>query len=119
MATGYWARPVHLVTTLAGEDATFDTIWGLRCRPVSLTADGQVGAASAGYFLGYEVTTALNAAINVRNATSAGTGTIVDIIAASAAAGVAHFFDAPVYCDTGIYADFGGTGTVTFFYWQG
>lgn len=115
------AAHVHLVTELSGEDTIFDAVWGgLRCRAVSLTADGQVGAAGPCYYLGHIVTTALSAAVvNVRDAIAAGSGTIVDIIAASAAAGVKNLPPAAIYCATGCYADFGGTGTVTFFYWQG
>jgi hypothetical protein len=103
-----------------GEDGAFDMQWGgLKAKSVSLTADGQIGAASAGYYLGYLVTAALSAAvINVRDAIAAGAGTIVDIIPASAAAGVQVNLPYAKYCPTGVYADFAGTGTVTFFYWQ-
>ena len=53
---------------------------------------------------------------DVRDAVAAGTGTIVDIIAASAAIGVEKRLPHGIYCEAGVYADFGGTGTVTFFY---
>ena len=103
-----------------GQDATFDMQWGgLKAKAVSLSADGQVGNAAAGYYLGYLVTTALNAfVINVRDATAAGAGTIVDIIPISALAGAQVSLPFGKYCPTGVYADFAGTGTVTFFYWQ-
>lgn len=103
-----------------GEDDTFEMSWGgLRAKKVSLNADGQVGVAGPCYYLGYLVTTALSAAVcNVRDATAAGTGDIVDIIAASATAGTKSLSPFGVYCPTGVYADFAGTGTVTFFYWQ-
>lgn len=108
------------VTDHPGEDDTFDRTWGgPLAKSVSLTADGQVGSAGPCIYYGHIVTTALSAAvINVRDATSAGTGTIIDIIAASAAAGVKNYPTAGIYCATGCYADFAGTGTVTFFYQQ-
>lgn len=104
-----------------GEDAAFDfQRAGFTLRPLSLSADGQIGAASAGYYGGYLVTTALSAAvINVRDAISAGSGAIIDTIAASALVGVQNRLPMPVFCPIGVYADFAGTGTVTFFYWQG
>jgi hypothetical protein len=103
-----------------GEDDTLDRTWGgPLAKKVSLTGDSQVGVAGPCVYYGYLVTTALSAAaVNVRDASSAGTGDIVDIIAASAAAGVQNRLATGIYCPTGVYADFGGTGTVTFFYQQ-
>lgn len=103
-----------------GQDSTFDRSWGgPMAKTVSLSADGQVGVAGPCIYYGYVVTTALSAAVcNVRDATSAGTGTIVDIIAASATAGTSVRSAVGVYCANGCYADFAGTGTVTFFYQQ-
>lgn len=103
-----------------GHDSTFDRTWGGgMAKATSLTADGQVGVAGPCIYYGYFVTTALSAAvINVRDATSAGSGTIIDIVAASAAAGVKNQLPIGVYCANGCYADFAGTGTVTFFYQQ-
>lgn len=114
------AMHVFNVARLSGEDTTLDRTWGgPLAKKVSLTADGQVGVAGPCVYYGYLVTTALSAAsVNVRDATSAGTGDIVDIIAASAAIGIKNFLPGGVYCPTGVYADFGGTGTVTFFYQQ-
>ena len=87
------------------------------CRKVSLTADGQAGPAGPCIYYGYIVTTALSAAvINVRDAVAAGAGDIVDIIAASAAAGVKNLLTVGVYCENGVFVDFLGTGTVTVFY---
>ena len=87
---------------------------------ISLTADGQVGIAGPCTYFGHIVTTALSAAVcNVRDATSAGTGDIIDIIAASAAAGTKNLLPNGVRCRSGVYADFAGTGTVTFFYREG
>jgi len=111
------AAHVNVVSQLSGESLVFDRMFGgPMCYAYSLTADGQIGVAGPTLFYGYMVTTALSAAvINVRDATAAGTGTIIDIVAASAAAGTTHFFPAGIYCANGAYADFAGTGTVTFF----
>lgn len=103
-----------------GDSIIFDrNFGGALAKKVSLTADGQVGAIGPCIYYGYLVTSALSAAaVNVRDAIAAGTGDIIDIIAASAAAGVQNRLAAGVYCPTGVFADFGGTGTVTFFYQQ-
>ena len=114
------AMHVLNVAVEPGQSFTFDRTWGgAMCKAVSLTGDGQVGSAGPCIYYGHMVTTALSAAvINVRDATAAGTGTIIDIIAASAAAGVTKNLSAGVYCASGCYADFAGTGTGTFFYQQ-
>lgn len=103
-----------------GQDSNFDRTWGGGlAKAVSLTADGQVGSAGPCIYYGHVVTTALSAAVvNVRDATAAGSGTILDIIAASAAEGVKNLPPVGIYCANGCYADFAGTGTVTFFYQQ-
>lgn len=114
------ALHVNNVANEPGMDTSFDRTWGGgMAKTVSLTADGLVGVAGPCIYYGYLVTTALSAAVvNVRDATSAGTGTIIDIIAASAAAGVQNRLPTGIYCANGCYADFAGTGTVTFFYQQ-
>lgn len=114
------ALNVNVQPTTPGMDVTFDRTWGGgMAKTISLSADGQVGVAGPCIYYGYLVTTALSAAVcNVRDATAAGTGTIVDIIAASAAAGVQNRLATGIYCANGCFADFAGTGTVTFFYQQ-
>lgn len=114
------ALHVNNVADEPGMDPTFDRLWGGGlAKAVSLAADGQVGVAGPCVYYGYLVTTALSAAvINVRDATAAGTGNILDIVAASAAAGVQNRLPVGIYCADGCYADFAGTGTVTFFYQQ-
>lgn len=103
-----------------GHDSTFDRTWGgPMAETQSVTADGNVGVTGPCIYYGYYVTTALSAAAcNIRDATSAGTGTIIDIIAASAAAGTQNVRPFGTYCANGLYTDFGGTGTVTIFYHQ-
>ena len=87
---------------------------------VSLSADGQVGIAGPCVYYGHIVTTILGAGVcNVRDAAAAGTGDIVDIIAATAAVGTKNLLPNGVRCPAGVYADFASTGTVTFFYTQG
>lgn len=111
---------VRNVAVEEGQDPAFDRLWGgALAKKVSLAADGQVGVAGPCIYYGHIVTTALSAAVvNVRDAVVAGAGDIVDIIAASAAAGTKNLLPFGVYCPTGVYADFVGTGTVTFFYQQ-
>lgn len=106
---------------LLGEDAGFDRIWGGGlAKKAVLAADGQVGIAGPCVYYGHIVTSPLGAGVlNVRDATTAGTGDIVDIIAASAAAGVKNNLPVGIYCPTGVYADFTAAGgSVTFFYQQ-
>jgi hypothetical protein len=103
-----------------GDDSVFSRNWGgPMMKKVSLSADGQLGVAGPCLYYGYIVTTALSAAVcNVRDAVAAGTGDIVDIVAASAAAGIQNRLPGGVYCPTGAFVDFTGTGAATFFYWQ-
>lgn len=80
----------------------------------AVTATGIVQA-KRGYYHGYIVTTALSAAaITLYDNASAATGTVVDVIPASAAAGTRGVLAEPVKLQNGLYASFGGTGTVLF-----
>lgn len=82
----------------------------------ALTATGAVKA-EPGYYHGYTVTTVLSAAaITLYDDKSAASGTVIDVIPASTAAGSTKTFTTPVKCTNGIYASFGGTGTVLFLY---
>lgn len=98
-----------------GEDSTFDRTYGGRMpsSKSALTASGAVGAAGARKYHGYIVTAAPSAAITLYDNT-AGSGTVIDVIPASAAAGTLR--ECAVPCLSGIYASFGGTGTVLFLY---
>ena len=99
-----------------GEDEIFDRTWGGR-MPASksaLTASGAVGTAGARKYHGYVVTGVLSAAaITIYDNTSA-TGMVIDVIPASTAAGT--YRECAIPCTNGIYASFGGTGTVLFLY---
>lgn len=85
-------------------------------RKLSRTTTGAVSGQS-GYYVGYVVTTTLSAAaITLYDNASAASGTIIDIIPASTAAGTTKSLANPIRCDAGIYASFAGTGTVTFLF---
>lgn len=85
-------------------------------RKLSATGSGVVSSHN-GYYVGYVVTTALSAAaVTIYDNASAASGTIVDVIPPSSAAGTKVNLAVPIKCSNGIYASFGGTGTVTFIY---
>ena len=77
------------------------------------TADELVKT-GAGVFYGITVTAALSAAtVVVRDAVAAGAGTVIAVVPASSAAGyMLNFGGVGVRFSTGLYVDFGGTGTV-------
>lgn len=80
----------------------------------ALTATGAVSA-QKGYYWGYVVTTNVSAAaITIYDNASAASGTVIDVVPASTTAGTAKVFATPVPVASGIYASFGGTGTVLF-----
>jgi hypothetical protein len=114
------AMHVLNVAVEPGQSSTFDRTWGGGlAKTTSLSADGQIGAAGPCVFYGYLVTTIVGAGvINIRDATSAGTGTIIEIVAAAAAVGTQEIYPVGIYCANGCYADFASTGTVTFYYQQ-
>ena len=99
-----------------GHDSTFDRTWGGRMpsSKSALTATGAVGAAGARKYHGYVVTTALSAAAITLYDNTAASGTVIDVIPASTAAGT--FRECAIPCSNGIYASFAGTGTVLFLY---
>lgn len=85
-------------------------------RKLSRTNSGVVSG-QPGYYVGYTVTTTLSAAaITLYDNASAGSGTVIDVIPASTAAGTTKFLNKGIRCDAGIYATFAGTGTVTFLF---
>jgi len=86
-------------------------------RSTSLTASGALLAIPEGEYVGFVVTTALSAAaITIYDNASAASGTIIDVIPASTAAGTRVNNASPIRVKNGIYVSFGGTGTVTFFF---
>lgn len=82
------------------------------CNYASVTADTDISSSAPGLLLGVLVTaaTATNV-IEIRDANAAGAGTVVLSIPASTAIGT--FYDLKgAKLNTGIYADFTGTGTI-------
>lgn len=69
-------------------------------------------------YYGYIVTTVTaTAALQIRDATAAGGGTIIDTIATATAIGTAKVFPHPIQCDAGLVFDLnGGTGGITLLY---
>jgi len=83
---------------------------------LSRTTSGVVRG-TPGRYTGYVVTTALSAAaVTIYDHASAASGVAIDVIPASSAAGTKGSFVKSIRCELGIYASFGGTGTVTFLY---
>lgn len=82
-------------------------------RKTAATATGTVQSGK-GYYCGYTVTTALSAAAITLYDNTAASGTVVDVIPASTAAGTTKNFASPVPLTTGLHAAFAGTGTVLF-----
>ena len=113
------AGQLHVYPRLAaGENTTEDRSYGgpAPTTKLAITATGVVKATPGKYY-GCVVTTALSAAaITVYDNASAASGTVIDVIPASTAAGTIHIFPAPVPCTAGIYASVAGTGTVLFLF---
>ena len=106
-----------LITPVTGSLSQFNRLAaGSICNYANCTADTLVKS-GAGIVYGIIVTTALSAAtIDIRDATSAGTGTILFTIPASATVGTIIQFGTGIVVNSGIYADFNGTGTINVLY---
>lgn len=112
MATGYVGPNGQWVTAT---DTPNQGIAVPAADYTALTATGAVVARPA-TCVGYEVTTALSAAaITVYDNASAASGNVLFVIPASQAVGV-YIFPVGQKATAGIYASFGGTGTVNFLY---
>lgn len=81
-----------------------------------LTASGQITPkGSVAKLVGYEVVVALSAAaVNIREGSA--TGAILMVIPASSALGTRANLSDPIAVIDGLYAEFGGTGTVNFLF---
>lgn len=85
-------------------------------QKLAVTATGVVANRSC-YYWGYTVTTALSAAaVTLHDNSAAASGTVVDVIPASTAAGTTKVFTTPVRCTSGLYATVAGTGTILFLF---
>ena len=82
------------------------------CRATSCAADRLIGGVGT-TFHGCVVTvvTATNV-IEIRDAAAAGEGTVLLSIPASTAVGTIYTMPAPIRCQTGLFVDHTGTGTV-------
>lgn len=85
-----------------------------RVSYTSMTADTVIKTGRALY-RGYTVTVAVaTAAIDIRDAATAGAGTVIDTIPVGTAAGTQRMLPDGVVCTAGLVADYGAgaTGTV-------
>lgn len=84
---------------------------------VSVSASTVAARGLAKYY-GYIVTTVTaTAALQIRDATAAAGGTVIDTIATGTAIGTAKLLPHPIICSTGLVFDLnGGTGGVTLLY---
>lgn len=106
------------IGALMGENSTDDRLYGGNkpASKIALTGTGAVKAGSGSYY-GYKVTTVLGAGVvTVYDNASAASGTVIDTIAATTAAGTTVILASPIPCSAGMYANFASTGTVLFLY---
>lgn len=83
----------------------------------AITADALVKTGKVIY-RGFDITVVTAAGtIDIRDAASAGTGTVIDTIPAATAAGTRVEKQVGIICETGLYVDYNGaTGTVVVLY---
>lgn len=93
-------------------NALTDEVMPKSIHSSAITADTLVKTGACTY-RGFRVTAATaTAAIEIRDATSAGTGIVIDVIPATTAAGT-RVDVAGINCETGIYVDYGASATGT------
>lgn len=81
----------------------------------ALTTTGNVHT-QPGYLYGYTVTAVLGAGIVTLYDNTSAAGTVLDVIAASTAAGTSKMFAEPIPLDIGLHAVFASTGTILFLF---
>lgn len=106
----------YLQETLAAHARAINVLIGevmpVAAHSAAITADALVFTGPCIYY-GYSVTTATaTAAIQVRDAVSAGGGTVIGTINASTAIGQ-YPTTTGVYCETGLYVDYAASATGT------
>jgi len=79
----------------------------------ALTSSGAVRA-KAGFYHGYIVTVATTGAVTLYDNASAASGTVIDVIPTTTAAGTRGVLAQPVPVANGVYASFASGGTVLF-----
>lgn len=107
---------VKLDDLISGENQTHNRLMGgpIAGYGTPVTGDSLVKN-GAGICYGVVITTATaTAAIDIRDATSAGAGTVIMTIPATSAVGQAFLLPLGIICNTGIYIDYavGATGTL-------
>ena len=103
-----------ILRDLAGAtNELLDTVMAKANHSSAINADALVKSGPCVY-RGFTITTATaTAAIDVRDATSAGSGTVIDTIPATTAAGTRIEKTVGVTCETGLYVDYGASATGT------
>ena len=82
----------------------------------SVTADNLVQPGFSKYH-GYLLSAATaTAVIEIRAASAAAGGTVIDAIPATTAQGTQRLLPHPIECSTGLFIDFTGTGTLVILY---
>lgn len=107
-----------------GEDTTFYRTWGgpLMLPQIAALGGGnvQIGIENPIIYYGFSVTVATSAhQIFLRNGSSA-SDPIIDSISVSQAVGAKYIFPSGLYCEDGLFLDWGSasTGTLVIYYWQ-
>lgn len=109
------ARDFYLQRELASHARAINTLFR-EVMPIvvhsnELTADTLVKTGPCVYY-GYQVTVATaGGVIQVRDSVAAASGTVIGTIATGTAVGQ-YPTPAGIFCETGLYCDFTGTGTV-------
>lgn len=91
-----------------------DSVMPKATHSSAITADALVKTGACTY-RGFRVTTSTaTAAIEIRDATAAGAGTVIDVIPSGTTAGTRIEPTTGITCETGLYVDYaaGATGTV-------
>lgn len=110
MSGGY---PTKIVELLAGESQQHDRLLGGAAASYNEATADKLIKSGTGIFYGVVITAALSAAaLSIRDSVSAGVGTVLMTIPASAAVGSTYVLPVGIIFNTGLFADFGGTGTV-------
>lgn len=114
MSGGY---PTKIVQLLAGESQQHDRLFGGAAASYNEATADELVKTGPGVFYGVIITVALSAAaLSIRDASSAGTGTVMMTIPASAPVGVTYVLPVGIEFNTGLFIDFAGTGTVIALY---
>lgn len=110
--------PVTLSTAISGENSNDNRLYGGN-RPASKTAKAanSIVKSGSGLYYGWKCTVGTSAGSITIYDNTTGSGSILDVIPASQAAGAHGILPTPIPADTGIYALFGATtGTIVFLY---